>query len=172
MNRSVFVNIFRFLALLFIQIVLLKNAGYYNLAIPFLYILFILLLPFKTPNILLFPLAFITGLTVDVFYDTPGINAAACTLLAFVRIIFINITVQQEGFDNEPVPNMSNMGFRWFFFYAVVLTFFHHVTLFLLETFSFAEIQYTLVRVVLSTLLTVFLILLYELIFFKKKERR
>jgi rod shape-determining protein MreD len=172
MSRVILINIFRFLVLLFIQIFLLKNIGYYNLATPFLYILFIMLLPFNTPNILLFPLAFLAGLTVDVFYDTPGINAAACTLMAFVRVVFISVTVQQEGFDNEPDPSLGIMGFRWFFFYAIILTSFHHLALFFLETFNISEFQYTLVRVVLSTLLTVFLILLCELIFFKKKERR
>lgn len=172
MNKIIFVNLFRFIALVFIQVFLLKNAGYYNLATPFVYILFILLLPFSIPNALLFLLAFVTGLTVDAFYNTPGINAAACTLLAFVRILFISVTVQKEGFDNEPDPSLSNMGFRWFLFYAVLLTFFHHLMLFLLETFSLYEIHYTLIRVIFSSLLTVFLMIVCEFIFFRKKERR
>lgn len=154
------------------QVFLLKNTGYYNLATPFIYILFILLLPFGIPNTLLFLLAFVTGITIDAFYNTPGINAAACTLLAFVRILFISVTVQKEGFDNEPDPSLSNMGFRWFLFYASLLTFFHHLMLFFLETFSLYEIHYTFIRVIFSSLLTVFLILVCEFIFFRKKERR
>lgn len=172
MNKLIFVNLFRFLALVFIQVFLLKNTGYYNLATPYIYILFILLLPFGIPNTLLFLLAFITGITVDAFYNTPGINAAACSLLAFVRILFISVTVHKDGFDNEPDPSLSNMGFRWFLFYSCLLTFFHHLILFLLETFSLYDIHYTLIRVVFSSLLTVFLILVCELIFFRKKERR
>jgi rod shape-determining protein MreD len=172
MIKIIFINIVRFFVLIFIQVFLLKNVGYYNLAIPFLYILFILLLPFNTPNWLLFLLAFITGLTVDVFYDTPGINAAACTMMAFVRILFISITVQKDGFDNEPEPSLGNMGFRWFLFYASILTLFHHLTLFLLETFSFSEIQYTLIHIAFSSILTVFLIVICEFIFFTKKVRR
>jgi hypothetical protein len=171
MNRIIISNLIRFLSLLFIQVFLLQNIGYYNLATPFIYILFILLLPFKIPNTLLFLLSFLAGAAVDVFYDTPGINAAACSLMAFVRIIFISITVQRDGFDNEREPKMGIMGFRWFFFYAVVLTFVHHLCLFMLETFSFIEIYYTLLRVVFSSLITVFLILISEFIFFKNKER-
>jgi len=164
-------HIIRFIVLIFIQAFLLKNIGYYNLSVPFLYILFILLLPFETPNWLLFLLAFLTGLTVDAFYDTPGINAAACTVLAYVRTLFIGITVQRQGFDNEPEPRMGIMGFRWFLLYALFLTFFHHLTLYLLETYSFADIKYTLLRVVLSTAFTVFLILIAEFVFYRKKER-
>jgi len=63
------------------------------------------------------------------------------------------------------------MGFRWFFTYAVVLTLLHHFFLFNLEVFRFSEIQYTLMRVVLSSAFTVFLMLVSGLLFLKSKER-
>lgn len=171
MGRIVITNSIRFLLLIATQVFLLKNIGYYNLSIPYLYILFILILPFGIPNALLFLLAFLTGLTIDVFYDTLGLNAAACTVMAFVRIIFINITVQRDGFDNEPEPSLGIMGFRWFVFYAFILTFCHHFILFTFENFKFTEIGYTLLRVIMSTLFTVFLMLLTEFAFFRKKVR-
>jgi rod shape-determining protein MreD len=171
MSRAIIINIIRFFALVFLQVFLLKNITLYNLSTPYLYILFILLLPFETPNILLFPLAFILGLTIDAFYDTPGLHAAACVILAFVRVLFISITVQKEGFDNEPEPTMSNMGFRWFFTYVLILTLFHHFFLFNLEVFRFSEIPYTLSRFVLSSIFTVFLMLLIGLLFYRRKER-
>ncbi|MDB5005097.1 MAG: rod shape-determining protein MreD [Mucilaginibacter sp.] len=172
MSRTIIVNILRFISLVFIQVFLLKNITLYNLSTPYLYILFILLLPFETPNILLFTLAFILGLTIDAFYDTPGLHTTACVLLALVRILFISITVQKDGFDNEPEPTLSIMGFRWFFTYALILTLFHHFFLFNLEVFRFSEIQYTITRVVLSSLFTVFLILVSGLLFYKSKERK
>ena len=171
MGRVVFVNFIRFVILVCLQVFLLKNVGYYNLASPFLYILFILLLPFKIPNGLLFLFAFLTGLTVDVFYDTLGLNAAACTVLAFVRIVFISVTVQREGFDNEPDPSLGIMGFRWFMFYAIILTFFHHLVLFSFETFRFSEFGYILIRTISSSVFTVFLMILAEFMFFRKKAR-
>ena len=172
MTRTVIINLLRFVVLVFIQVFLLKNITLYNLSTPYLYILCILLLPVETPNILLFALAFLIGLTIDAFYDTPGLHAAACVLLAFVRVLFISITVQKEGFDNEPEPTLSIMGFRWFFTYALVLTLFHHFFLFNLEVFRFSEIQYTLERVVLSSIFTVFLILVSGLLFYRRKERK
>jgi len=172
MSRTIIVNILRFISLVFIQVFLLKNITLYNLSTPYLYILFILLLPFETPNLLLFTLAFILGLTIDAFYDTPGLHTTACVLLALVRILFISITVQKEGFDNEPEPTLSIMGFRWFFTYTLILTLFHHFFLFNLEVFRFSEIQYTITRVVLSSLFTVFLIMVSGLLFYKSKERK
>ena len=172
MGRSIIVNILRFIFLVFIQVFLLKNITLYSFSTPYLYILFILLLPFETPNLLLFPLAFILGLTIDAFYDTPGLHAASCVLLAFVRVLFISITVQKDGFDNEPEPTLSMMGFRWFLTYATTLTLFHHFFLFNLEVFRFSEIQYTLTRIVLSSIFTVFLMLISGLLFYRSKERK
>ncbi|MGN6640581.1 MAG: rod shape-determining protein MreD [Mucilaginibacter sp.] len=172
MSRTILINIIRFVALVFLQVFLLKNITLYNVSTPYLYILFILLLPFETPNVVLFALSFILGLTIDAFYDTPGLHAASCVLLAFVRILFISITVQKEGFDNEPEPTLSIMGFRWFFTYALILTLFHHFFLFNLEVFRFSEIPYTLSRFVLSSIFTVFLMLLTGFLFFRRKERK
>jgi hypothetical protein len=172
MSRTIIINIIRFIVLVFVQVFLLKNITLYNLSIPYLYILFILLLPFEIPNILLFALSFLLGLTIDAFYDTPGLHTAACVLLAFVRILFISITVQKEGFDNDPEPTLSIMGFRWFFTYALILTLFHHFFLFNLEVFRLSEIQYTLTRFILSSVFTVFLMLISGLLFFRRKERK
>ncbi|MDB5010011.1 MAG: rod shape-determining protein MreD [Mucilaginibacter sp.] len=172
MSRVILINLIRFILLVFIQVFLLKNIALYNLSTPYFYILFILLLPFEIPNLLLFLFAFILGLTIDAFYDTPGLHAASCVLLAFVRILFISITVQKEGFDNEPEPTVSIMGFRWFFTYALVLTLFHHFFLFNLEVFRFSEIRYTLTRVILSSIFTVFLMLITGLLFYRSKERK
>lgn len=172
MSRAIIINLIRFVVLVFLQVFLLKNITLYNVSTPYLYIMFILLLPFETPNILLFALSFLMGITIDAFYDTPGLHAASCVLLAFVRILFISITVQKDGFDNEPEPTLSIMGIRWFFTYALILTLFHHFFLFNLEVFRLSEIPYTLSRFVLSSIFTVFLMLLTGFLFFRRKERK
>ncbi len=172
MSRTIIVNLIRFILLVFLQVFLLKNITLYNLSTPFLYIMFILLLPFEIPNVLLFALAFLLGLTIDAFYDTPGLHAASCVLLAFVRILFISITVQKDGFDNEPEPTLSAMGLRWFFTYTLTLTLFHHFFLFNLEVFRLSEIPYTLSRFLLSSIFTVFLMLLSGFLFYRRKERK
>ncbi|MDB5154767.1 MAG: rod shape-determining protein MreD [Mucilaginibacter sp.] len=172
MSRTILTNLFRFVILIFMQVFLLKNITLYNLSTPYLYIMFILLLPFEIPNVMLFALSFILGITIDAFYDTPGLHAASCVLLAFVRILFISITVQKDGFDNEPEPTLSVMGLRWFFTYALILSLAHHFFLFNLEVFRLSEIPYTLSRFVLSSIFTVFLMLLSGFLFYRRKERK
>ncbi len=169
-SKIVLVNIVRWFILLFIQILLLRNLSFYDLATPFIYILFIMLLPFGIPNILLYLIAFGTGLTLDSFYDTLGVHAAACVTLVFVRIQFISISVNRDGFD-EPEPTLGNMGVKWFSLYSILCIFSHHLVLFTLEAFKFSELSYTLMRSLTSGVLTWFIIILIEFIFYNRRLR-
>lgn len=171
MNNILFINILRFLLLVAAQVFLFKNIGYYNLATPFPYILFLMLLPLGIPNWLLFTIAFITGITVDTFYNTLGVNAAACVSLAFVRIVMMKLTVDFESHENLATPSIGEMNLRWFFIYSFILTLFHHLTLFLLETFTFSNLHYTLISVFLSCIFTEAIILLFSFIFYRKSKR-
>ncbi len=165
-------NTLRYILLVFIQVFLLKNMTFYGLNTPYLYILFILLLPFETPNWLLFTLSFLIGLNVDVFSDTVGLHASACTITAFVRVLITSVTVQKDNYDSDPEPSLGIMGFRWFFFYALILTLTHHFFLLNFEVFRFSETPTTLSRVFISSLFTLSLIFISELLFFSKKQRK
>lgn len=167
-SKTILINIFRWFVLLFVQIFLLRNLNYYNLSTPFIYILFILVLPFKTPNLILFILAFLTGLTVDAFYDTLGVHASACVALALVRILFISVSVNRDASD-EPEPSLGNMGIKWFSLYAMICILIHHLVVFFLEAFKFSEFGYTLIRALLSAIFSLFIILLVEFTFHNRK---
>ncbi|RZL06801.1 MAG: rod shape-determining protein MreD [Pedobacter sp.] len=168
-NKLVILNSIRWIVLLFVQVFLLRNMGFYNLSTPFIYILFLMLLPFGTPNIVLYLLAFVTGITIDAFYDTMGVHTSACIMLAFVRILFISVSVTREGFD-EPEPTLGNMGFKWFVLFAFLCIISHHLVVFMLEAFKLSEISYTLLRCLLSSVFTFGLILLTESIFYNKSS--
>lgn len=168
-SKTIFLNIFRWFVLLFVQIFLLRNLSYYNLSTAFIYVLFLLVLPFRIPNLLLFIIAFFTGLTIDAFYDTLGVHTTACVVLAFVRILFISVSFNREAFD-DPEPSLGNMGLSWFSIYALLCIFIHHIVVFFLEAFKLSEFGYTLGRVMLSTLFTFFIILLTEFAFHNRKS--
>ncbi|WP_017258555.1 hypothetical protein [Pedobacter arcticus] len=170
--NSIIKNIIRYILLVLIQVFLLKNTVLFGLNTPYLYILFILLLPFETPNWLLFFLSFLIGLNIDIFNDTVGLHAASCVITAFVRVSITSITVQKDNYESDPEPTLAIMGFRWFFFYALVLTFVHHFFLLNFEVFRFSEIPATISRVFLSSLFTLTLIFIAELLFFRKKQRK
>jgi len=171
MGRVIVYNAIRFLVLILLQIALFKNVGYYNVVSFYPYILIIFLLPIGIPNVLLFALAFCTGLTIDAFYDSLGLHAAACVALALYRIFFHKVTLEVELQGSFNTPSLSEMGTKWFLSYVFFGTLVHHFTLFIIETFTFTNFLYTLASIILSSIFTVLTILLMSLLVYKRKSR-
>jgi len=171
MNRLVFNNLVRFIALILIQVLIMNKINFYGFINPYVYILFILLLPFETPGWLLLLLSFATGLIVDLFSGTLGLHAASSVFAGFMRPAIIKFVGEKPGYDITTQPQLQQMGLKWFIAYASLMTFAHHLFLNLLDVFSFDEFWQTLLRIVVSSLFTFLFILLFEYIFAPKKEK-
>lgn len=163
-------NIVRFFGLILIQVLVVSNLDLSYYINPYVYLLFILALPFRTPNWLLMVIAFITGLTLDAFMNTIGIHAAACVLVAFLRPAVMQILTPKGSYEGEDQPRISSLGFTWFFAYTTLLVFSHHLAYFFLEIFSLNSIFPTLGKVILSSTVSVILIVLMVLIFSPGKK--
>jgi hypothetical protein len=141
--------------------------GYIN---PYVYILFILMLPvFVNKGILLF-LAFLTGLTIDFFGNTPGLHAAATVLMAFARPGILRMFFEHLDFTAGEEPNIRKLKPGGFLKYVLIMVFIHHSALFFLEIFSFYGFLSTLYRIVLSTLVTTLMIMILALLFSSRKR--
>ena len=150
-----------FIGLVLLQVLILNNVHIAGYATPFLYIYLILKFESDTPRNALMLWAFFLGLAVDVFSDTPGMNAAATVLLAFLRPTFLRLFVPRDTLDTL-VPAIRTMGILPFLKYLVVSVLVHHGLLLTLEFLSFAHIGTLLLRIAASTLLTVTCIMAVE----------
>jgi len=167
MTSKVFINIIRFIILVGLQVLILENInlrGYIN---PYLYVYFILLLPFETPGWLLLIASFLMGFSIDTFVGTMGIHTAASVLMAFARPLIIKAIPSRKEFEPGMKPSISDLGFLWFFTYSLLLVFIHHFALFYLEVFSFTDFFNTLLRVLLSSIFTILLVIIAQYLFFK-----
>ncbi|MCI0919862.1 rod shape-determining protein MreD [Sphingobacterium rhinopitheci] len=171
MAKIIIFNIIRFILLVILQVALLKNVSYYNIATPFPYILCILLLPLGISNLTLFTLAFLTGITIDAFYDSVGVHTAACVALAYFRIFFLNITLEVDQRDSFQTPSWGNMKFKWYSTYILLATLVQHIVLFTIEIFSFENILQTLIRALLSTIFTIAIIFVISLLTYSGKNK-
>ena len=170
MISDILKNIIRFLFLVLLQVLILNNiqlSGYLN---PFLYVLFILMLPFQTPKWLVLLLAFIAGISVDMFSDTGGLHAAASVFMAFMRDPILRLISPREGDDAVQSPTVQQFGFGWFFSYAGILVFAHHFLLFYLETFHLSGFFPTFFRVILSSIFSLTLIFISQFFFSNPKS--
>ena len=158
----------RFFFLVVLQLLVLNNvqwSGYLN---PYLYVLFILMLPFETPRWLLLILSFLLGFTIDVFSNTWGMHAAACVFTGFIRPYLLKLVSPREGYDNAARPIIRDFGIEWVVKYSLILIFIHHFVLFYIEVFRFSLFFHTFIRVVLSTLFTFSLVIISHFLIYKR----
>jgi rod shape-determining protein MreD len=151
-----------FILLILLQVLLFNNIQFSGYVNPYVYIMFILLLPIDIPSWLLLILSFVTGLIIDFFSGSPGMHTSATVLVAFIRPYILRIVSPSDGYESGSDPSMLSYGFRWFFFYALLVVLVHHTALFYLEVFRFAEFFRTMLRVLLSSIFSMTFILLIE----------
>lgn len=167
-------NIIRFALFILVQVfVLAKVPPLHRFIVPYLYFLFILWLPFKMPRAGMTLLAFLFGLSLDMFTKTPGLHAAACTLIAYIRPFVIGILMPKEATEiSYSEPSITSMGFLPYVVYILVLTFVHHVYLVFLEWLQFGSFWYFLGKVFATTAISFLLILITEMLFQRKGRYR
>jgi hypothetical protein len=156
-----------FLILVLVQVLLFNNVqlgGYLN---PYVYVLFILSLPFETPRWGLLVLGFLLGLTIDLFSHTVGMHTSAVVFMAFLRPIVLRTLEPRDGYEPEKQPSVKDYGFSWYFYYAGILILAHHLFLFYVEIFKLDHFFHTLSRALLSAVFSLVLILFIK-VFIKR----
>ncbi|SMG44245.1 rod shape-determining protein MreD [Marivirga sericea] len=150
------------------QILFAQNFVLYNRAFCFVYVGFLLLLPLgiSRNNILL--LGFLTGFIIDVFYNSLGTHMAAMTLIAFLRPIWLNAITPRGGYENVESPAVKDLSLSWFLAYAMPLLFLHLAVVFFIEAGGFHMFFYVISKVFMSTLLTVFVLVILQYLFYSK----
>jgi hypothetical protein len=163
-------QLLRFLVLVFVQGLILKNVEPAPGVNPFLYVLFLLLLPLELPGWIGLLVAAITGYCVDIFYGTPGMHMITCTFIGFIRPKLLNLLAPREGYEFGQQATMQDMGRAWFLTYTIILVLIHHLLLFYIEMFSFREFFSTLLRVLMSSAATILLIVVTQFLFYRSKS--
>lgn len=153
-----------FILLILLQVLLFNNINFSGYVNPFVYLLFILVLPVEIPNWFLLILSFLTGLIIDIFSGTPGMHASATVLAGFSRPYVLMLISPRDGYEPGSNPSLFHYGISWFVIYVSIIVFIHHFTLFYLEVFRFTDFFRTLLRVLLSSIFSVTFILLLEYI--------
>jgi hypothetical protein len=172
MNNLFFKNGLRFVLLILLQVLVLDSVQFGGYVIPYIYVLFVLLLPFDINKSLLLILAFISGLSIDFFENTLGLHAAAMVFLAFSRPAVIRFYFPSMEYGKGDEPGLSQLGVAGFLKYSFTLVFFHQFLLTLLEVFSLHHFLTTLSHIFIHALATTAGILLTVLLFTSRKRRR
>lgn len=163
-------NVIRFFVLTALQVMVVSNLNLSPFLTPNILPLFVLMLPFSTPRWLLMVIGFASGLAADSLLGTLGFNASASLLVAYIRPFLINL-ITPKGTEFEQSPNIFSQGFTWFLIYLSIAVFIHHAFYLLVESGSFYNLFLLLIRVVLSSVLSLLFMFIGLYLFSVKKKR-
>lgn len=167
--RNLITYIFLFICLCSVQILVLKNVALFGVAFCFIYLLGILSFPINMRSFPLILLSFGIGLFIDVFYDTLGLHASAVTLLAFLRSFWLKALSPNGGYDDSN-PTLPEMGIGWYISYSLPLVFAFSLMFFIADQWGTGGLFGVLNKSLFSSIFTVILAIIVQLLFFKRRR--
>jgi len=157
MKNEIILNTFRFIFLLFLQVLLFDKINLFGYVNPYIYILFIILYPLDGSKGWLIFLSFLLGLSVDIFNDSGGVHAAASAFAAYVRPVVLKysfgISYEHNTVKIRKADPMERL------LYITSIVFMHNFVLFALEIFSFSHIMLLIKSTLFSGIFTIIMIL-------------
>ncbi len=154
-----------FALLIVLQVLVFNQISIFGLATPFLYIYFLLKLPVGRNEFYVIIVGFLLGLVIDIFLNTPGINAAAATLVAAFRQQLLRLFYTKDE-AQEHIPSIYTAPGS-FIKFAMVAVIIHQTALYTLESFSLFNPLILLLRWASSIVLTIILLLALDVFMHK-----
>ncbi|MBA3828698.1 MAG: hypothetical protein H0X33_07160 [Taibaiella sp.] len=174
-------NFLRFCIIMLLQLLILNKITLrwwlqpsgFPIFIPYVYPLFILLLPFEITVPLLLVLGFITGITMDTFMNTAGLHACATVLIAYLRTNVLNALLPKNlsEYANQS-PSIKNMGWVPFLVYGGFLILLHHIVFFTIELWNLSNVGYLMLKILASSVTSMLFIIVYLLLFTRQSGSR
>jgi rod shape-determining protein MreD len=153
MNSALLVNIFRFIMLLAIQVVIFNNMNFLGYISPYPYLLYIILYPVNSNRSGLIISSFLLGITMDMFCNSGGVHAASSLILAYYRPYIFKFSFGLS-YEYQTIKLNDSLTPERFSF-TLVSVVLHHTVLFILEAFQFKFIWDTLLRILFSSIFTI-----------------
>ena len=155
----ILINIFIFVIL---QTLVINNIHLFGIVTPFIYFFVLLKMPIDMKRSTTILLSFFLGLIIDIFSNTFGIHAAACSLLGFIRNPLIAQFVDVKELTGGSIPSYRLFGFSRFFYFILIMVSLHHFILFSIDSFGFTHPIQLIIRILSSISLTVILMIIIE----------
>jgi hypothetical protein len=165
MNKKIIKYIFMLPIYLIIQIYILNEILFASYINPYIYLIILIIMPYKIPKWFLLFYAFIIGFLIDLFSGTLGIHSSACLILVLLKSPISKITIPHNIIEETDELVMQKIGTKSFILFSFILVLIHHTILFILEHVAL-DFQ-ILMKIIASTIITTIIISITQLFFFK-----
>jgi hypothetical protein len=158
-SQTVIRLVLTFVIYMILQIVVIRNFVFFDVAFCFVYIACILLLPDEIAPVWVILISFLIGLLIDIFYNTAGVHASASVMIGYLRGYIVKFLFPNKGVENEVIISLKGMGAERFIRYVAILTIIHHSMLFFVEAGGFQFFLITVLKIICSVVFTTFMII-------------
>lgn len=172
MERSFFAYFVETVLLILAQVLIFNHIMLFNVAMAFVFIYLIISLPMNLKTDWLLTWAFLSGLIVDIFSDTPGVNALSCTILAMIKRPALYAFVPKDDRTKSVVPSLFNLGFAVYGKYLFSMSAIYSIMVFTIEYFNFADVKDIVIMSMSSAALTFLMLLGVDSLIVSKREKR
>ena len=159
-----------FVFLVLLQFGILSNINFLGYINPFFYIYLLIVLPFTTSRLNILFIGFFLGLSIDIFLNTPGLHTFPTVFIAFIRTLVIRKSITKSELELVKNPTIYNLGLSSFGVYATSMVFIHHFILYALESFRWSGFIDTFLGAIYSSIMTLVLVLLSQIVFGKREK--
>lgn len=171
MNKNLITSVILFIIMVFLQIIC-NRICLFNIAVPFVFIYFILRLPMTLSANWVMSFSFLIGFVIDIFSNTYGMNAFACTILGALRKTVFTLFYPREDEMLNPVPSIRTLGIANYVKYLSTLTLIFCSIIYLVQMFTFYNFGLTFLRIIGSTILTSIILFGFDSLVTTNREKR
>lgn len=171
MTKNAFISLLLFVLMVFLQIIC-NRICIFNIAVPFVFIYFILRLPLTLSINWVMTLSFLIGFVVDIFSNTLGMFSMSCVILAVFRKPIFSLFYPREDELTIPIPSIRTLGVGNYIKYMFTLTVLFCTCIYIIQLFTFSNIMLTLLRIIGSSILSAIILFGFDSIANTRREKR
>lgn len=172
MGKHIIQNIFILICLILAQVLICNHIRLFNVAMPFIFIYVIIRLPLTLKTNWLLTWSFLCGLIVDIFSDTPGVNALACTILAMSKRPILFAYIPKDDRTKDIVPSLATLGFSDYAKYLLTMSVIYCFLIFTIEYFNFTDVKDIVIMSLSSAAFTFLILMAIDSLIVTKREKR
>ena len=172
MIRTIIEFILLFIIMVALQAVVFNHLVLWGVAMPVVFIYWLVRLPVNTGTNLSLTLAFLLGLAIDICSDTQGMNALCCTIAAAIRLPILRLYFPREEDLTDPEPSIRSLGSGIFMKYLLTFTTVYCILYFMVEAFTFFNPLQLLLRILCSSIIAFMIILAIDSLTHSSHEKR
>jgi hypothetical protein len=161
--------------ILFLVVALLQSLVFNQAQIsvwlnPLVYVAFVMLLPMRTPSIVVLMCGLLAGVSMDLISGLAGVNTIASLATAYFRPLMLKPVIGEEAYADGGIPAPRIIGVYKFVAYATLFVMIHNLLYFSFEAMTLSYFYLILLKVLLNGIISALLVTLIALMFVSKNH--